>query len=109
MFLKITKVIVYTVVVLLVGQISVGKSTVGGTVYAELTRLKRWGIDEIKRTPAFQKLGSLDPFTHWVGMPTRQKPVPVAPPEPELDNDSPTLEGEDLTPSDRDSLLRLLE
>jgi len=94
-FLKTT---LFAAAILIAGQIPVGKETVGEVFFREVRNVWNWGYHKVISGPVFSSLGRRASLSSG-------EPQPV-PPASENDENTPE---EEISSSDRESLLRMLE
>lgn len=123
---KITKASLLVSLLLLAGQVPLGRRTVGGHLVHSIYEAIVWVGTSLKESEWFAKMSDAEKTTQQTPPPTIQS-TPVAPVEkspiekahgarvavaprsmigPRME---PKIDGEAITPSDRDSLLQLLE
>ena len=107
MLTSVLKFLVFASIVLLFGQIRVGRSTVGEVFHANVARFYQWSSRKLIESNMISSLGDTMIVKRWFGNPVETRPdfwgLHRTPSE------VGTLPEEDISEADRDSILRLLQ
>jgi hypothetical protein len=107
---SIFKTILIAMCVLLIGQVRIGSNTVGGHFAKAVADASEWALEELHRVGFFKSISSFPVMGRLVLPPPvpRQTRIARNYDDTEEKKEVPANAREDITTSDRESLMRLL-